>query len=63
MSGRKYNFSHLTDKELDAIAEKYPKAVETVTIRKPVYRQLAMLAECGAPLPEGVSLVPGANGS
>lgn len=56
MAGRKYDFTHLTDTQLDALAKMYPKAVNTVTIRMPVYNQLRMIVECGAPLPEGVQL-------
>lgn len=54
MSQRKFSFPKFTDAQLEALAAKYPKAVQTV--RKPVYRVLAMLAECGAELPEGIVL-------
>jgi len=48
MTKRKYSFEPLTDDELTALAKKYPEAVETrtVTIRKPVYRVIAMLIQC-----------------
>lgn len=55
MSSRRYNFSHLSDADLNKLAEWYPDAVETV--RKPNYRVLSMLATCKARLPEGVNLV------
>ncbi len=61
MASRKYNFSHLSEQQLDQIAAKYPKAVETVTIRRPRYRILAMLAEAGAEMPDGVHLEAGAQ--
>lgn len=55
MTARKYDFSHLTEKELDTIAAKFPKAVETV--RRPVYSVLAKLADCDVPMPDGIQLV------
>lgn len=54
MAGRKYYFKSLTADDLEKIGKMYPKAVEI--IRVPVYSQLRMIAECGAPLPEGVIL-------
>jgi hypothetical protein len=57
MTSRKFDFSHLTPEQLDAIAVVYPDAVETVTIRKPVYRILAMLATCRVKMPDGIELV------
>lgn len=54
MAGRDYNFKDLSQDDLAKLAEWYPDAVEIV--RKPVYRQLSMLARCKARLPEGVSL-------
>lgn len=55
MSQRLYDFSHLTEQDLELIATWYPDAIQIV--RKPVYRVLAMLANCKARLPEGVSLI------
>ena len=49
MSKRKFDISQLTDAQLEEIATLYPKAVRTV--RKPVYKQIAMLLECGLPVP------------
>jgi hypothetical protein len=53
MTKRKYSFEPLTDDELTALAEKYPEAVETytVTIRRPVYRVIAMLLQCKLDVP------------
>lgn len=55
MSRRKFSISHLTDEQIAALAEAYPTAVETITIRKPVYKICAMLAQCKVPLPAGIS--------
>jgi len=57
MTKRKYDFSHLTDEDLDKLSAKYPKSVEIKTVRKPVYKVLAMIADCGADLPENVELI------
>lgn len=57
MTSRKYSFNHLSAEQLEKIAAKYPKAVQTVTTRKPVYKVLAMLAECGVEMPDDISLV------
>jgi len=53
MASRKYSFANLTQDQLVEIGKIYPKATEAGEI-KPVYKQLAMLVECGAYLPEGV---------
>ncbi len=49
MSKRKYKISHLTAEQLEEISSKYPKAV--VTVRKPVYKVIAMLMDCGLEVP------------
>jgi len=57
MAKRKYKLAELTDAQMKALAEAYPKAVRTVTTRRLDYRICAMLIDCGAKLPEGVALV------
>jgi hypothetical protein len=52
MSQRKYNFEKMTDEQLTALAARFPKAVETITIRKPVYSVIAKLLDCGVEVPE-----------
>lgn len=49
MSKRKFSTSHLTTEQLEQIAAIYPRAV--VTVRKPVYKVIAMLLECGLEVP------------
>jgi hypothetical protein len=49
MSKRKYCVTDLTDAQLEEISKLYPKAVQAV--RKPVYKVIAMLLECGLPVP------------
>jgi len=55
---RNYRFEPLTDADLDALAAKYPFAIETrtVVIRKPVYKVVAMLLERGEEVP-GIRLL------
>ncbi len=55
MSVRKYDFKTLTPEQLEEIAADYPNAVET--IRKPVYRKMAILADCGAKLASGKTVL------
>lgn len=55
MSVRKYDFNTLTPEQLEEIAADYPNAVET--IRKPNYRKMAMMAECGAKLKSGKTIL------
>ncbi len=56
MSARKYHFAKMTDDQLATLAEKFPRAVQTVTIRKPVYSVIAKLLDCGVDVP-GIQLV------
>lgn len=56
MSTRKYSFEKMTDEQLIALAEKFPRAVEVITVRKPVYSVIAKLLDCGVEVP-GVQLV------
>lgn len=54
MAKRKYDFSHLTQEQLADIEASYPQAVdviESAVIRKPVYKNLAMLLELGMNVP------------
>lgn len=58
MSKRKFSYEPMTEEQIDELAKVYPTAVETkvVTTRKPVYRVIAMLLECGLEVP-GVQLI------
>lgn len=56
MSVRKYNIEKMTPEELADLEAKFPRAVQTVTIRKPVYNVIAKLLDCGVDVP-GVRLV------
>lgn len=55
MSVRKYNIEKMTDEELAALAEKFPAAVQVITIRRPVYSVIAKLLDCRVDVP-GVRL-------
>lgn len=58
MSIRKFAWEPLTDAELDALADKFPTAVETktITVRKPVYKVISMLLQCKVDVP-GIRLI------
>lgn len=56
MSQRKYRFEKMTPEQLIVLAEKYPSAVETITIRKPRYSIIAKLLDCDVEVP-GVTLI------
>lgn len=56
MSARKYTFEKMSQEQLTALGEKYPRAIETVTKHKPVYSVIAKLLDCGVEVP-GVVLV------
>ena len=53
MTTRKFSFKHLTNEQLAEISATYPDAVKTITIVKPVYAKMAILAACGARLESG----------
>lgn len=51
MSKRKYRFKKMSQEQLETLGEKFPKAVQTITTRKPVYSMLAKLCDCGVEVP------------
>jgi hypothetical protein len=51
MSVRRYSIEKLSQEQLTVLAEKFPRAVETVTTRKPVYTVIAKLLDCGVEVP------------
>jgi len=52
MSKRKYSFKKPTPENLSSLAERFPKAVRTITVHKLNYAVVAKLLDCGVPLPE-----------
>jgi hypothetical protein len=55
MSARKYSWNELTEAQLDELSAKYPFAVETITIRKPIYKIVSMLLDSKVAVP-GITL-------
>jgi hypothetical protein len=47
MGSRKYDISKMTQADLAEVERLYPKAKAVETIRRPVYRIIAMLMDCG----------------
>lgn len=56
MSARRYRFEKLSQEQLLALEAKYPNAVATITIKKPVYSIIAKLLDCGLEVP-GVTII------
>lgn len=62
MSVRKYRFEKMSQEELVVLGEKFPRAVETITIHKPVYNIIAKLLDCNIEVP-GVRLLTEGSGA
>lgn len=51
MAKRKYRFKKMTPEQLTELGEKFPRAVQTITTRRPVYSVIAKLLDCGVEVP------------
>lgn len=50
MSKRRYNFRKMSQEQLAELGQRFPAAVEVITIRRPVYSTLAISQSYWPPL-------------